>query len=257
MKIFYFTGTGNSLSIAKQMGGKLFSIPLMLAKGELSHEDDAIGLVFPCYYFNIPAIVNEFVSRASLSANYFFAVMTYGNTSGLGLEKLKKTAKLAGIGFHYTNEILMTDNFLPAFDIKKQIALEGKKEIEKNTATILNDIKYRKVNSVKKKGILTRIVAAVVSKTLSLNGQEDKNFRVDKSCISCGTCLKVCPRSNIISVDGKPTYRHKCEYCLSCIHACPITAIHIKGEKNSARFRNKNVSLEEIINSNSAIELKN
>ncbi len=41
------------------------------------------------------------------------------------------------------------------------------------------------------------------------------------------------------------------EYCLACVHACPQKAIIIKHEKNkNERYRNENVSLDEIIKSN-------
>lgn len=50
MKVLYFTSTGNNLYIAKQLGGELLSIPKLLHEGRLEHEDEALGVVFPCYY---------------------------------------------------------------------------------------------------------------------------------------------------------------------------------------------------------------
>jgi flavodoxin len=47
MKILYFTGTGNSLAVAKRIGGELLSIPQEIHKKEMTYSDDAIGLVFP------------------------------------------------------------------------------------------------------------------------------------------------------------------------------------------------------------------
>ncbi|MDR1951980.1 MAG: EFR1 family ferrodoxin [Elusimicrobiota bacterium] len=253
MKTFYFTGTGNSLSVAKKIGGNLCSIPQMIKNKEFFHEDDAIGIVFPCYGFDVPNIVREFLSKATLKANYFFAIMTYGNMSGAGLQNLEKLAKEKNIKFHYTNEILMIDNFLPGFDINVQLKNEQKKDIDRQLIAIVNDIKYRKVNLVKKKGIFTRMFSAIVSKMLSITGLEDKNFRVDKSCIKCGNCAKVCPRANITVETENPVYHHRCEYCMACINACHLTSIHIKGEKNAKRFRNRNITLQEIINSNNCL----
>lgn len=45
MKIFYFTGTGNSLYVAKRFGGELYSIPKVLKSNELRYEDEKIGII--------------------------------------------------------------------------------------------------------------------------------------------------------------------------------------------------------------------
>ena len=57
--------------------------------------------------------------------------------------------------------------------------------------------------------------------------------------------------NQIVLTDYAQRRSKKCEYCLSCIHACPQKAIIIKHEKNkNERYRNENVSLDEIIKSN-------
>ena len=57
MKTFYFTATGNSLYVAKRIGGELYSIPQMLENKRLEFEDEAIGIVLPCYGWGIPNMV--------------------------------------------------------------------------------------------------------------------------------------------------------------------------------------------------------
>ena len=54
MKVFYFTATGNSLYVAKQLSEEIYSIPQLLKKYDLGEEklefhDDVIGLVYPVY----------------------------------------------------------------------------------------------------------------------------------------------------------------------------------------------------------------
>jgi len=49
MTIFYFTATGNSLALAKRIGGTLVSIPQVVDSENLYYKDDAIGVVFPVY----------------------------------------------------------------------------------------------------------------------------------------------------------------------------------------------------------------
>jgi ferredoxin len=249
MKIFYFTATGNSLFVAKQIGEAVFSVPQMFKNNDLVHESDAIGFVFPCYAFDIPNIIKDFLKQGKFKAEYFFAIMTYGSKSGSGLKNLEILANQYNIKFHYTNEIEMIDNYLPGFDINVQLRNEPFKFINKNLENIKIDIKCRKMNTVKPKGIFSRLLSFIVNKSFRITGKEDSNFSIDKSCTLCGTCSKVCPKGNI-TIGQKPIYHHNCQYCMACIHSCPITAIHIKSEKNSKRYRNPNTPLQELINSN-------
>lgn len=57
--------------------------------------------------------------------------------------------------------------------------------------------------------------------------------------------------NQIVLTDYAQRRSEKCGYCLACVHACPQKAIIIKHEKNkNERYRNENVSLDEIIKSN-------
>ena len=83
MKIFYFTGTGNSLAVAKKFNGEWISIPQVVKrKSTLAYRDEAIGIVFPLYCLNPPKMVCEFLSRAKFQIDYLFAIATYGNLAG-------------------------------------------------------------------------------------------------------------------------------------------------------------------------------
>ena len=44
MTILYFTATGNSLYVAKRLGGKLISIPQMIKENKYEFSDERIGL---------------------------------------------------------------------------------------------------------------------------------------------------------------------------------------------------------------------
>jgi ferredoxin len=251
VKTFYFTATGNSLYVAKRIGGELYSIPKMLKEGKLEFEDEAIGIVFPCYSFGVPRMVVEFMRRAKLKSKYFFAVMTFGNISAAGLKHIENVGNKTGINFNYTNEILMVDNYLPFFKMEDQLEKEDAKRIEEKLAKISSDIVCRK-NVRLEKGIFSILSSTLVHglfNKFAIDGA-DKKFAVTDSCNSCGVCEKVCPKNNI-RVEKKPVYLHKCEMCYACIHNCPANAIHLKSEKSKTRFINRNVSLKEIIDANS------
>lgn len=250
MKIFYFTGTGNSLYVAKRIGGELYSIPQMLKEGKREFAAEAIGFVFPCYAFGLPRLVSDFIRKSQFKADYFFAIMTYGNMAASGLKHMEDVGRMAGIQFDYTNEILMIDNYLPMFEMEDQLGKEDSKKIEEKLAQILKDIDDRQKRRINK-GVGSRFLSSLVYRFFASRqfDNADKKFIIGDNCNGCRTCEKVCPKKNI-AVRERPEFLHKCEGCYACIHLCPQAAIHLKAEKSGARFRNRNVSLREIIEAN-------
>lgn len=103
--IFYFSASGNSLALARDIAektkGKLVSIPSVMNKESLKPQTDAVGIVFPVYYasngYGIPLIVERFVNKLEgIGSNYFFAVCTHSGMAGETIEKLKKQINPVG-----------------------------------------------------------------------------------------------------------------------------------------------------------------
>ncbi|MGX8700523.1 EFR1 family ferrodoxin [Caproiciproducens sp.] len=256
MKTLYFTATGNSLAVAKKIGGETISIAQAIRNNQYEFEDNVIGLVFPTYCCYPPKIIRDFIERAKLKADYLFAVATYGNAMGKGgdgseMLAFDKITKAAGYHFNYLNAILMVDNFIDNFDINKEVEKISSKKIDESLAAVIGDINQRK-DYVKDPGtfgkIITRMCKGLVkSQDTGLSAQK---FIISDACNGCGTCAKVCPYKNITMKDGGPQFGTNCLSCYGCIHNCPQTAIHKKGEKSGKRWRNHNVSLKEIIDAN-------
>lgn len=139
MLILYFTATGNSLAVAKKIGGNLVSIPQAIRNGQYEFEAEVIGFVFPAYCNYPPKTVRDFLSRANLRADYMFAVATYGRnfcSSGDGNEmrEFLSLSRKFGYEFQYSNSILMVDNFIDMSEIDRQIEKIPSKNIEKQLA---------------------------------------------------------------------------------------------------------------------------
>ena len=62
--VFYFTGTGNSLYVAKQFDPKPMSIPQVMRNEEREFIADSIGLIAPIYGHELPLMVKEFLKEA-------------------------------------------------------------------------------------------------------------------------------------------------------------------------------------------------
>lgn len=255
MKVFYFTATGNCLSVAKKIGGEAISIPQAIRENISSYKDDAIGFVFPVFDGTYPRIMKEFLDSKKLDAEYFFVVATYGFFSGNTLYAFQKLAAEHGIKLDYSAELLMVDNYLPLFDVEKEIAKLPSKKVEENLGRISADIASRKRELTRNtviKSIGTFFERPMLKKTNS--GLAACDFSVNDDCIKCGTCAKVCPAGNI-SIQDCVTFDNRCYNCLTCVHACPKTAIHVNGEKSGKRWRNPDVKLKELIEANKQQEV--
>jgi ferredoxin len=246
MKVLYFTATGNCLYVAKHFGGEHYSIPRLLKEGQLTIEDDKIGLVYPIYNLSVPKYVEEFLDKVKLKSNYIFAVGTYGMFAGGASRHLLEIGKRNGINFSYINELVMVDNYLPGFEMKMQINSQGKKRIEENLDQIVKDVENKRLYIKKHTSImkpLRQLGLLMESKSF------EKGFYTEDKCDSCKTCEKVCPVNNI-QVAKKPVFSQNCQRCLACIQNCPKKAIHHEKEKSGERFRNEHISLKEIIHAN-------
>jgi ferredoxin len=263
MKLLYFTATGNSLYIAKSIGGELYSIPKMDKESTYEFADDKIGIIFPLHAWGVPSYVADFLRKATFNCDYLFAVTTYGIYSGAVAKHLTDIGNEAGYSFDYINKIRMVDNYIPTFDMNKEIEKEAKKEIEKHLSEIKSDIESSK-KWILKESFLNKATFNYMM------GRENKPFNkkrlkvhvygegidnyidVEDSCTQCGVCVKVCPVDNIRidNESAKIALSDKCFMCLACVHHCPSNAIHIKGEVNKSRYRNRHIKLKEIVDAN-------
>lgn len=247
MTVFYFSATGNSLAVAKQIGGTLISIPQVMDDPDTHYKDDVIGVVFPVFSNAPPRMVSDFLDKVTFEADYTFAIGTYGNLPGACMYNLQKAAEKHGYRFDYANALFMLDNFLPVFEVGAEIQKMPKKRVEEMTAKIVADIQGRKRQQAKS-SLPARALASVL-KAVTSTDKNAQGYIVNPDCTKCGICAKVCPASNVKVTDSVQFSDH-CEGCLACVHLCPQNAIHLKNEKSGKRWRNPGVTLNELITAN-------
>ncbi len=249
MKIFYFTSTGNSLSIAKQFeDAELISIPKALKNNELSYSDeDKIGVIFPTYAMSMPKIVKDFLSKATLSSPYVFVIANCGGSAGGSIDNFISIANKSNIHVNYNAVITMPGNYLPLADMASNGTTDHD-AIKKVVADISNKVE----NSIKNKSFYTGLTSTINTIFTNVSKGTAKKFTVENTCTLCKTCEKVCPVKNI-NVDTNVSFSNNCLSCFACTHNCPTNSIRYKKEKSKVRYRNKNVSLQEMINSNNQL----
>lgn len=137
--VFYFTGTGNSLYVAKQLEGSPISIPQVMRQENMAFAADAIGVVAPVYGHEVPPMVKEFLKKATFQTEYFYMILTYGNRHGGAAELAHQLCRQCGIPVAYINVVLMVDNWLPSFDMGEQMLLD--KQVENQLGPYLGGYK--------------------------------------------------------------------------------------------------------------------
>lgn len=249
--VFYFTATGNSLYVAKELDTHPVSIAQAIHSKDKLYQADSIGIVCPVFGHEMPELVKAFLKESQFETGYFYLLLTYGNRHGGAAELAKAYAEGLGIYLDYINIILMVDNFLPGFDMEEQRLLD--KKVEEQIAHIKSDLAERKhfIASVAEQDRASH--REFLDRLAHAPNMFHDLYEITDDCIGCGICTKVCPKK-CFHLEGQKSIWNKtgCISCMACIHACPMLAIQLKiPEKNPrARYRNENVSLCEIVDAN-------
>lgn len=273
-EIYYFSGTGNSLVVARDIAGKtkgkLISIPSVMDKESITTDADVIGIVFPVYHAifdGMPLIIRRFVRKMeNIDSKYIFAVCTCKGWSRVTINKLGEIIKSRGGKLSAGFTVKMPDNSSPTtIEQRQRLFYKWKKKLE---------FIYHYVNA-RKKGkyentVLYNIIMAPFSPRLQkttinllntlantsdlpfeqLLPLTDRSFLADEKCNGCGICVRVCPISNIEMVDKKPVWQNRCESCLACVNWCPKEAIQggiISTDKITTRYHHPDVKLPDIL----------
>jgi ferredoxin len=258
--IYYFTGTGNTLKVAKDVAsglGETELVPIQTALGKSLRPDaDAVGIAFPVYMWGLPPIVCRFIASLDLKGKYVFAIATYGGMPAGTLRQAQRLISSAGGRLAAGFALKMPGNYIPMYgavseqDQAKMFAAKAEK-----VKRIVTAVKERADHSPDGAGnplgrLLSGIVYGISAPRIP---RMDVSFWSDERCNGCGTCERVCPVANIALADGRPTWRHRCEQCMACIQWCPQEAIQY-GKKTAARrrYRNPHATVDEIAGGKSA-----
>lgn len=251
--VFYFTATGNSLYVAKQLEEHPVSIPQAMRNQEISYKDETIGIVCPIYGSEPPYMVQEFLKKAAFETDYFYMIMTYGCSNGAAAQLIQKYAKECRIELSYLHTIKMVDNYLPGFDMAEEQKID--KKIDQQLSEILKDIKEKKRDleetAAEDRKVYENYLA--FTKEHPELGWKALKLEAAASCVGCGLCTKVCPAGCIQIENGKAIHMgENCQVCMACIHHCPKHAVRLSvPEQNpNARFCNAAVTVREIMDAN-------
>ena len=246
--IFYFSGTGNCLDIARNIAKGIGGADLVRIKKGMTTTDvtsaKKVGFVFPCYGGGAPADVLKYAKEIKVSPGaYTFGVTSCAAYKGTGLSRLNKIIPLKywGVITHHCSCIWLFPHHL----MMPRLSVGEAEARSKDLASLIaKDIMAGKTKRRPGLNILNAIENAGFSKILPKKARE---FEVNDNCIACGQCASICPRGNIRIENNKAVIGTDCAQCLGCLQYCPRNAISIGDvSKKREHYHNPHVKAAEL-----------
>jgi ferredoxin len=258
--LFYYTGTGNSLWVARTLAELLGDAQLISISDWMKEKkpvsSPVIGVIFPVHMWGVPSPIIQFIREIkALSPQYIFAAAVDAGQVANTLVQLKSLFKKNGMDLDCGYEIKLPSNYIPWGGAEPREKQQLKFDSARRKLTgIASAIKNREKRPVDKGTLWERGVFTLVYKmSYAQIPKMDGRFWVDEKCNHCGICSRICPAENIILVEGKPTWHHRCEQCLACLQWCPQKSIQYN-KKTPAyeRYHHPEVQLRDMLKNHSS-----
>jgi ferredoxin len=254
--IYYFTSTGNSLEIARQIATKLGDTkltPMTTAPPTtpIGGPNHTVGFTFPVYFFGMPRIVKRYIQQLTIKPEtYCYALINCGGSKYDTLGMLNDELQKKGVHLSYANSVVMPGNYIVRYESESPEEIEEMRQAAKQSvAEAAESIRNHVVMPVEREH---KLLSKAVNRIIYVNvAGFDKKFHTTSDCVGCGLCSEICPVGNIKLEDHHPVWQHKCERCMGCIQWCPTEAIQYgKKTADRGRYHNPTVTAKEIINGN-------
>lgn len=257
-EIYYFSGTGNSLAVARdlaeKMRGRLTAIASLMDQDCIITEADVVGIVFPIYYATngesgIPLIVGRFVKKLEdIGSKYLFAVCTHSGMPGASIENLGKIIKSTGGKLAAGFAVKMSIPPSTAVKLKKYLFHKDLSKVD--IARTREEQQQIFENWRKKLEVIVEYTGAGKTGVYESRGALAKiiwsPFLPLVRLVFLGRCKKLAaasrlPFSQLIPlIDRSFRYDEKCNGCGICARVCPVNNIEIVGERPVWQHRCEN-----------------
>jgi NAD-dependent dihydropyrimidine dehydrogenase PreA subunit/flavodoxin len=238
--IFYFSGTGNSLWVAKQLGTafneRLISIADELKKSDNSFqyslaENEKIFFVFPVHSWGPAVLMPHFIEKMKLE-NYtnqaVYSICVCGDNCGYTDRIMQASLAKKSMRLTHTYSIQMPNNYI----LMKGFGVDTKEVEQKKLAAaphlieeIVENIKTETNSNHYVVGGKPFLKSRIVYPLFRKFAIGKNKFYATDACTACGLCVKICPTNTISMKNGKPIWSTTCVQCTACIHRCPARAI--------------------------------
>jgi hypothetical protein len=230
-RVFYHTGTGNSLLVARSLAESLGAgppLPLRALASLPLTGLEALGLVFPVNFLGLPRYVRDLLRGAALHEGlYVFAAATNGGDPGNALGEVDRILREKGLRLDYGTSLPMGDNSLATATTSAKLR-ERLGDIDRRVDGLARAVVSRAASpGPYGTRARTRIAGWAMEAGFELYFRPRKG-RVDpEACVGCGLCARICPTGNIALDGGEPRWGDRCALCFGCLNWCPREAVSL------------------------------
>lgn len=230
--IYYFSGCGNSRSVAEELSRRLATgLTEVTRMEEAAILNEGDGLVFPVHSWGVPLPIERFIRKAKVSQSGIkvWAVVTCGDETGDTPSQLCRMLRKKEVELCAFRSVIMPNTYvlLPGFDVdSKELAEEKLSRSVGEIEKIADDLSAGRHSFEYTRGPLAKIKTRIVWPLFKRHGINPRHFKVDEdACVKCGKCAKACPMGNIKMTGDHPHWNAECVSCLGCYNICPAHAI--------------------------------
>jgi len=248
--IYYFSGTGNSLAVAKKISAllepntEILSIAHHINDIKVQTDAELVGFIFPVYMGDAPWVVKEFVKKMHFEFTpYIYVAATCNNNPRKCLPIFRELLHACSQKMAFSEIIVMPGS---GKITSPQVNTERLSKYAEKCRIIAQKVNTRAVdiNSLHVDLSVKKILGSP-RKKLNITFTR---FKVCDACNGCGTCKRICPMENVTLHKQKPTWGNRCAACLACFHWCPQHAITFRLPLlgNRPRYHHPDINVKDI-----------
>lgn len=251
--IIVFSGTGNSLAVARRLrerlGGDIVVLEGDLLTNPSKHtlevpQGEIVVWVFPVYSWGVPPVVADFIRHSKIKGAHgigHFMVCTCGDDIGYADSQWRKMIGRRGWNPRGAFSVQMPNTYvlMKGFDVDSpELAASKMDAMPQRVDMVSEAIRRGFAESDVVRGSSGWLKTAVVYPFFKRFCMSAAPFHSTDRCISCGLCARRCPMGNIaMGDDGHPRWGRSCALCLRCYHICPSYAVAYGKETEGKGFK--------------------
>lgn len=277
-EIYYYSGTGNSLHVARELQKRipesnLISIVHLLCNDRVETGADTLGFVFPNFCLTIPIPMHEFLKKVDLaSAQYLFAICTRGGSRTEAFDYTNELLSRQNKRLHAQLDINMPWNY--PFGKLNLVGTNTEKRLQHQEAEMQNKLDIFSQYILEKEAYIEekagvnyeiprwqKVLFSLIPRSFNYElhrymYQNLLRFYSDSNCNGCGLCERICLSHKIEMVAKKPVWKEgvKCYACYACINFCSRRAIQIESRipfvqsctAINGRYHHKSVKFKDV-----------